>query len=812
MRPRWRKVLSDLIDNKARTLLVVFSIAVGVFAIGVLVGTYQIIQSDMSVTYAANNPANIEIRMEEFDEDFLNTLGNVDGVEDAEGRWVFSTRVRPLGSDEWTSLSVVTIDDFEEHSINLLVPVSGATAPEKNQILLQKEIMDDFNVSAGDTIEFQLSDQSIKTIYVAGIVADSSTDAIDFLAPPLSYITPNTLRLFNEPDEGEYNRLYATVEEGKDDKTHIVDVLGDVKAKAEKNDYVVYRTFSALTHEHPMASTINAVLGILFALGILILFLSSSLIANTLSALLNQHLRHIGVMKLIGGRDELILKMYIVLLLAFGLLSLVIAVPLGGQGAYALSKFIGDKIGFELLGYRIVPLSFIVQVAVGILVPLIAGLLPVIQGSRVTVQKALSGDLAREAGDPAEAGADRESDEETFQIRAASALADRGIRIPRPLLVSLRNTFRQRNRLILTLFTLLMGGAIFISVFNVRTSLREYIQVVGNYFLADVTMSFDKLYRISEVEQFAMSDPRVVDVEGWAFASAEILYDDETIADNVDILAPPAESALVNPLLVEGRWILPTDRRKMAISESVYDSYPNLKAGDVIPLKIHGREEMWEVVGIFKFVGMEGTIAYAPYEYIAKETNVVNQSASFRIVSSEHDRETQAALSRDMDQFFRDNGFQVNEASPGLTMMDEASESIDILITFLLIMAVLTAVVGAMGLAGTMSMNVLERTREIGIMRAIGATDAEIIKMVLVEGLMIGLISFVLSILIAIPFTYLLSGIVSRATFETPIAVVFTPVGYGIWFGLVLILSVLASVLPARNAARLTIREVLSYE
>jgi len=811
MRPRWRKVLSDLLDNKARTILVVLTIAVGVFAIGVLVGTYVIIQDDMGVSYAANNPANIEIRMDDFDEKILNTMRNVDGVADAEGRWIFGVRIRPMGADEWTAINIVTIDDFEENTINLLVPVSGATAPEKNEILLQKEILDEFDVAPGDTIEFQLADQTVKSIYVSGIVADSSTDAIDFLAPPLGYITPKTLRLFNEP-EGYFNRLYATVEEGKDDKDHIVEVLGRLKDKAEKNDYVVFRTFNSKTHEHPLESTINAVLGILFALGILILFLSSSLIANTLSALLKQHLRHIGIMKLIGGRDKLILQMYIVLLLAFGLLSLVIAVPAGGQGAYALAKFIGDKIGFELLGYRIVPLSFWVQVLVGILVPLIAGLLPVVKGSRVTVQQALSGDFARDASEQGEDGSDPESDAETFQIRAASALADRGIRIGRPLLVSLRNTFRQRSRLILTLFTLTMGGAIFISVFNVRVSLREYVNVVGNYFLADVTVGFDKLYRINEVKQLAMSDPRVVGVEGWAFGSAEILYDDDMVADNVDILAPPADSPLVSPLLVEGRWILPTDKRKMTISESVYDSYPNLKAGDEIPLKINGREEMWEVVGIFKFVGMEGTIAYAPYEYISREQNTVNRSASFRIVSSSHTREDQEVLAKDIDQFFRDKGLQVTEASPGLSMMDEASESLDILITFLLIMAMLTAIVGAMGLAGTMSMNVLERTREIGIMRAIGATDFEIIRMVLVEGLMIGLISFALSIVVAIPFTYLLSGIVSRATFETPIAVVFTPMGYAIWLGLVLVLSSLASVLPAHNAARLTIREVLSYE
>jgi putative ABC transport system permease protein len=127
-------------------------------------------------------------------------------------------------------------------------------------------------------------------------------------------------------------------------------------------------------------------------------------------------------------------------------------------------------------------------------------------------------------------------------------------------------------------------------------------------------------------------------------------------------------------------------------------------------------------------------------------------------------------------------------------------------------MALLTAIVGAMGLTGTMGMNVLERTREIGIMRAIGAGNNEVMRMVIVEGVVIGSISWILGIFLAIPLTYLLSWIVSLAVFETPIRVVFTPTGYIIWLGIVLLLSALASVVPARNAARLTIREVLAYE
>ncbi len=548
------------------------------------------------------------------------------------------------------------------------------------------------------------------------------------------------------------------------------------------------------------------------ALGILIVFLSSSLIANTLSALLNQHLRHIGVMKLLGGRDNIIFKMYLVLLLAFGALSLLIAIPAGGQGAYWLANFVAKEMGFSLLGYRIVPIAFIVQVAVGILVPLVAGFVPVIKGSRVTVQKALSGDLAREAGEQDERGAERESRSEQLQHKAVRTLADRGIRIPRPLLISLRNTFRQRGRLMLTLFTLTMGGAIFISVFNVRVTLYEYVQDIGDYFLADVTINFDKAYRLSEIEQFAYQDSRVTHVEGWSFSNAEVLNLDGSTADNISIFAPPSDSKLVSPMLVDGRWIQAGDVKKLDISEGIYDFYPDLEVGDILPMKVNGKEENWEVIGIFKFIGMEGMLGYAPYEYISREQNLANRSFSYRIVTEEHGRAYQEEMAKDMDAYFRESGFQVGDASPGHASLDSASESLDILIAFLLLMAMLTATVGSMGLAGTMSMNVLERTREIGIMRAIGATDREIIRMVIVEGLLIGVISFILAIFLAIPFTYGLSTIVSLATFETPIGVVFTPTGYFIWLGLVIILSSLASVLPAHSAARLTIREVLAYE
>ena len=809
MKPRWRKVLHDLIDNKGRTLLVVFSIAVGVFSIGVIAGAYQIISNDMSVSYAANIPANIEMRMGNFDEDVLTSIHNQRGVKDAEARRVFNVRVRVPGTEQWTTLDMIAFESFEKNAINLLTPVEGATEPKKRELLLEQDALDHVAVGVGGLLEFQLPDGSTKTLPVVGIVRDTAAGAGDFLASPSGYITMDTLQYMGQPKL--FNRGLVTVSGDGDDISHIREVGAVVKDKIEKSGYVVGRSRFSLTHEHPLASTVNAVLGILMALGILIVFLSSSLIANTLSALLNQHLRHIGVIKLVGGQRKQVFRMYLALIMAFSVLALLIAVPFGGLGAYQLALYMASQLDFTLLGYRILPWALFIQIAVGLLVPLIAGLAPVLNGSRITVLRALSGDLAEDEVQFKD-GEMRLSWFDWAQVKVTRLLAKRGIHIPRPFVISLRNTFRRKSRLMLTLFTLTMGGAIFISVFNVRVTLHDYIGQIGKYFRADVTLDFDKAYRLQEVEQAVKSVEGVITVEGWQFASGELLDDQGNIVENLTLLAPPAESTLVEPILVAGRWLRPDDVRKMAVSEGLLKTYPNLKAGDSITMRIGGRDEKWEVVGLFKFVDQEGLLGYAPLEYISDVNNLANRSFSFRVVTAQHERAYQDAKAEELDKYLRDRGYKVRVAQAGSASLDTAVESLDTLVVFLLIMAVLTAIVGSMGLTGTMGMNVLERTREIGIMRAIGADDRAVMRTVIAEGIVIGSISFVLAIVLSFPFTYGLSTIVSLAVFQTPIDVVFTYLGYAIWLGLVLVLSTVASILPARNAARLTIREVLAYE
>ena len=748
----------------------------------------------MGASYASANPANIVLNTDPYDDDLLDSVKKLEGVKAAEGRHIFSASVRIPGSD-WHNIDLVAINDFKESSINLLLPIEGNPIPEDKQVLLESKVLDELSVSVGDTLEFQLPNGTIKPMIVAGIVQDQTTAAGDFLSPPLSYITIDTLPWLGQPTT--YNRLYATVNGDSNDIENIREVSASVTDKLDKSNVQILRTQLNETNEHPMASTVQAILGILMALGILIVFLSSSLIANTLNSLLTQHLPHIGVMKLIGARSQQIFGMYIVLILFFGLIALLIALPTGGQAAYILSDYIATKMNFNLQGYRIVPLAYLLQIIVAILVPLAAGLIPIINGSRVKVQAAING-TALSSGSSSPSWLER--------------MGSRVKWLSRPLLISLRNTFRRKRRLILTLFTLTIGGAIFIGVFNVQLSLNNFILMTEKYFIADVTLNFDRPYRLDEIHQVVMGIPHVKAVEGWSFVSADIIRPDESVADYLTILAPPAESKLIKPVMLEGRWLQPGDTTAITVSEAIWSIYPDLKAGDQLKLKINGQEDQWTVVGIFRFLSRDQIIAYATYEYVSRLINLPNQSFSYRVVTDKHTLEFQEQMSATIDSYLRGLGYHVSDTQAGLSTLKTASESLAILINFLLVMALLTAAVGSIGLTGTMGMNVMERTREIGVMRAIGATDKQITRTVIVEGMIIGMISWFLAAIASFPITLMLNRIISLAIFNSPSKFMLNPYGFLIWLGLVLILSAVASVLPARNAARLTIREVLAYE
>jgi len=268
-------------------------------------------------------------------------------------------------------------------------------------------------------------------------------------------------------------------------------------------------------------------------------------------------------------------------------------------------------------------------------------------------------------------------------------------------------------------------------------------------------------------------------------------------------------------VLLAGRWLEPGDTNAITVNEPFRQVFPGLKVGDMLKIKIAGKDNDMKVVGFFQLAGESGGyLGYTTYRLPLRPDPGARPGAVIPHHASQAglNLAEQEALGRALEQRMTAGNFKVEAVEAGHSLTATTASGLNILTGFLLIMALLTAIVGSIGLTGTMSMNVLERMREIGIVRAIGASDRAVINLVMAEGMLIGLLSWGLGTALSFPITSLMSNAIIQALFGASAQFTFSLEGVLLWLAIVLVLSALASVLPARSAARLTIREVLAYE
>jgi putative ABC transport system permease protein len=511
---------------------------------------------------------------------------------------------------------------------------------------------------------------------------------------------------------------------------------------------------------------------------------------------MTQQTRQIGIMKAVGGGTAQIFVMYLVLILGFGLLALLIAIPLANGAAQNIGGGMAAYLNFTPASSKLYPQTIIQQAIVALLVPLLAALWPVYNSVRITVREAIS--------DYGIGGNAKPKDK---------SVSKSALWFPRPIRLSLRNVFRRRLRLGLTLFTLVLGGGIFIGVYNLWASFDKTIEDIQGYILADINISFGRSYRFDEVASIAQKVPGVSSVEGWVEYPGTLITSREEAGTQILFVAPPSTSTLIDPVITQGRWLATGDENAIVIGNHLLNKFPDLKVGDWLTIDIDGKETKWHIVGFYTIVGnVNPPLLYANAEYLSRVIGQPGQVYSVRVLTNQHDAATQKRISDQIQAIYDARGIQYTSAQLGADFISGQKATTDILVYFMLVMASLIAVVGGLGLMGTMSINVLERTREIGVMRAIGASNGDIQSIVIVEGMVIGLISWALSIVFSLPITNVLCYGVGMALLTSPMNAVYGVTGIVAWLIFTLVLATIASALPARRASRLTVRDTLAYE
>ncbi|MCX6017191.1 MAG: FtsX-like permease family protein, partial [Chloroflexi bacterium] len=746
--PRWRKVFRDLASSKARTLLVILSIAVGVFAVGSVGGARVILGHDLAAAYDAANAYSAQISASDLDEAFVRSIARMPELSSAEGRSGLLLRVRrPDGSR--SNVILYALHDFGAIAINRIRFEQGPQTPPLRQALFERSSLGLFDTSIGGVLTVELPDGKTRDIGVAGTVYDITAPPVRFANFGVGYISEETFHWLGFPSN--FNQMRVVVADHKYDRTYIQSVADEIKKRIEDSRRIFYgATIPQNPGRHIADEQIQSMLVILNVLGALALFLSAFLVTNSISAIMAQHTRQIGIMKSIGARNGQIAAQYLAMVALLGIGALAIGLPAGSLGARGLAGFVANLLNFELLTQGIPTEVLTTQVLVGLAVPLLAAAIPITAGVRMTVREAISS-----TGVQSESTSSGGKSFRLFRF------------LPRGLLLSLRNTFRRKGRLALTAGTLVLAAAIFISVFSVRDALGRAMNDSLGYWNYDIEVNLKAPFGEDQVLYEMRSIPGVLDAEAWTTTSARRLRDNDSESRAIAVVAPPMPTERLHPVLLRGRWLTPEDGNAVVLNSDVLVDEPDLDVGSRVRLRFGERTREFDVVGIVQST-LTGQVrnprnAYITQTGLRTALTLGRQTSNIVVVTSTHDNETRAAIARAIEMHFRARHMPVDTAETMSERRSQIAFQFDLLITFLLLMAALLAAVGGLGLAGTMSINVLERTREIGIMRAVGAGSGAIRAIVIGEGLLIGLLSWGIGALLAIPISALLNEAVGQA-------------------------------------------------
>ncbi|HEX9114990.1 MAG TPA: FtsX-like permease family protein [Anaerolineae bacterium] len=793
----WLKVFIDLWEHRGRTLIVALAIAVGVYAVGVVLDIREIVTREYRIDQAGAQVASAVLFTAPFEEDLAASVARQPLVAAAEGRAVVHGRVYDhtgLPQD----LTLIAVPDFNRMAVDALVPLAGQYPPGSGQVVLEKLAFPALEAGIGRDLEVVLSNDATRRLRVVGTVHDAQEFSPSLSGTAVGYVTLETLQGLGYP--GLFSELHVRATAPVHDKVHIVAAIAQVEAQLRASDRTILS--QRIITRAPADAYLDAVVLILSAFGLVILLLSGFLVINAISALITQQVPQIGVMKLVGARRWQITLLYLATVLIYGVLAVTIAVPLAGLTARLLMTEVVEKLlNVRTLSYAVPLPLLLAQAGVGLLLPLAAGLAPVIRGTGVSTHQALN-----EAGLGREGRRHGPVDRLLTRLQKAQALR-------RPLLLAIRNTLRHKGRLAQTLIVLVFGTALFISVLSVRVSVAATLDSFMRFHRYDVTLVLKRPQLVSRAEAAARETPGAAGVEVWALDAAHRVRADDSKSEAFRIVAAPAGTTFMDPELRAGRWLPATGgpANPLVVNSDFVDAERDVRVGSSLVLDIGGRKATWTVVGIVP-TESRGAAVYANLADYQYATRSAGEGTQVQVRLTGRDPAAQHEMAARLREHFESLGLQVDGTQTAERTQNENETLFTVVVAFLILMALLLAAVGGLGLASTMSINMLERVREIGVLRAIGASNTSVRSIVLAEGLAIAGISWVVGTALSVFLSPVFSEVLGVALIKIPLRYHYSFVAAVVWIFILLGIAVAASLGPARAAVRLTVREVLAYE
>jgi putative ABC transport system permease protein len=810
------KLRRDLRAAWSRFALMVIAITVSLTAFGGVLSAWSAIGRETSRAYLGTEPASATIVLDQdiAAERMVAIAAEArtrPGVIEATGRTQFHTDVEVDGDVRDIPLQVFVVTPDDPMRMATFEVEQGSWPPAPDQILIRRDALPLLDVAVGDTVTLTAPSGAPIRLRVAGTVYDPSLAPSPQQQTGAGYLSTASLAA-SEGEAGMDQLKIQVADPGQAtpsrDRDTVVAVASDVGEWLQREQGLAVREIQVPEpYAHPHQWQADALLLSMLAGAAAALLLSTILVANMLNGLFIQQIPQIGIMKAIGARSGRIARVYLAMTLlvaaAATLLALGPALLIGRAG---LERFLGF-LGIEAATLGAPWWAYVVIVAVGLSLPPLMALVPLIKASRTTVRAAI--DHHGLGSEPSAA-------------TGVLAWLSRTRRLDRGLLMALRNTIRRPARFLLSVGLLATAGTVFVAgmSLNAGTSAIDEERIEQRTW--DVEVQLAGAVPVDEVTRIVERVRGVARVEGWNRVQTGVAglgqipvtrtYPDQGHG-SVSVTAVPAGTTMLPPpMLLEGRWLDPGEAGAVVINQITRkNTVPGIAAGDSVQLIVGGRSTTWRVVGLVEErEGGSGGV-YTTAEGFAEAMGQPQRANQLRIATDSHDEQTRVAVAGALDDTLTAAGIDV-QSSASVSRSDAVSAGhLGPVLMILLGIAVPLGVVGAIGVASTMSANVLDRTREFGVMHAIGARPGVVRRIVVAEGVFLALASCVVAVVPTLALTAVLGAGLGNLFMSAPLPFRISVLAVGIWIALAILAAVLATDAAATRASRLTVREALAY-
>ena len=800
--PRWMKLWRDLLAAQGRMIMMVVAIAVSVFGVGTILSAYTILTREISRNYLGTRPASAFLELDRVDDAVVQAVREQPGIMDAEATSWVTARVE-VKPNEWMPLLLFVIPDFTAIRLDSFLPESGAWPPPDKTLLLERAALPLTNANVGDSLTVQISNEPKQEIQVSGLAHDPG------LAPAwqeqtiYGYISPATLAWLGEGDT--LHVLKVSVKDQPNNVAAIESTVGSLATWLTKQGYTVSEIRIPPPGLHPHQSQMTSILVMLLVFSLMAMVLSAILTATMIGGLLAQQARQIGIMKAIGARSSQITGLYLVLIVALGLVAVLLGVPPGIAAGRGFAGSVGQLLNFTIYSQAIPGWVYIVELFMGTLIPLLVALNPILRTTRATVRESIT---------------DYGTSRETLRSRALDGWLRRIRGADNNLILALRNTFRRPGRLLLTLSLLAAAGAMFITGMNVKTAWEAYLTDAAADRHYDLEIRFNSPQSEERIFSMISEISDVQSLESWNLVPAALYRPDglgivRTYPDgghgSFSLRAAPPESRLLRVSLIRGRWIQSGDADSVVLNQMAAALFPKAQLGDALRLMVNGQTATLRLVGVVRQILTPAT-AYVNPATFANATGISPESTTaVRIVMDQHDANTISTVTGEIGNALARHAISMRSVISETRLEGATSGHVFVFIYALILISVVMAVVGVLGLMSSMSTSVIERTRELGIMRAIGARSRIVLRNIISEGVFVGLLSWIIAVPLSLPLSWGVGYLLGTLSFRSPLPLILSPLAVLGWLILIVIGSIGASAYPARQASRLTVREALSY-